>query len=67
MLEKLRVEASNTWMVGDDLVRDIAPCRELGIYTIWVDGRGTGLSASDRVKPDKIIKSISELKKLITV
>jgi len=60
-LEKLRVLPENTWMVGDDLERDISPCRALGIYSVWVDGRGDGLSETG-VTPDRIIRNIEELK-----
>ncbi|OGO30340.1 MAG: hypothetical protein A2Z29_09775 [Chloroflexi bacterium RBG_16_56_11] len=61
-LEKLGVRAENTWMVGDDLERDIAPCRRLGIYAVWVDGKGTGLSTPGKARPDRIIRNISELR-----
>lgn len=59
-LEKLHVRARDAWMVGDDLERDISPCGALGIYSVWVDGRGDG-SPGD-VTPDRIIRNISELK-----
>ena len=66
-LEKLNVKSSEAWMVGDDLERDIAPCLEMGIYAIWVDRRGTGLSVSGIVKPDAIVSSINEIFKIIQV
>jgi putative hydrolase of the HAD superfamily len=59
-LKKLNAGPADAWMVGDDLKRDIAPCVSLGIYAVWVDGRGTGLS-SGTPRPDRIIKNISEL------
>jgi putative hydrolase of the HAD superfamily len=64
-LEKLKVKPADAWMVGDDLERDIAPCHALGIYTLWVDGKGTGLPASDGARPDKIIRNISEIPGLL--
>jgi putative hydrolase of the HAD superfamily len=61
-LGKLNVLPENAWMVGDDLERDISPCRVLGIYSVWVDGKGKGLPVSGIVRPDRIIRNIAELK-----
>jgi putative hydrolase of the HAD superfamily len=60
-LQKLNTGASDAWMVGDDLERDIAPCLSLGIFSIWVDWKGTGLPPSHKVEPDKIIRNVGEL------
>ena len=62
MLEQFDVAASDTWMVGDDLQRDISGAQALGLFTVWVDWRGSGLSESSPVRPDRIIRSISELR-----
>jgi putative hydrolase of the HAD superfamily len=64
-LEKLKVKPADAWMIGDDLARDIAPCRALGIYSLWVDAKNGGLPAKNGVRPDKIIKSISEIPDLL--
>jgi putative hydrolase of the HAD superfamily len=64
-LEKLNVSPADAWMVGDDLERDIAPCRALGIYTLWVDRRGNGLSDDGKVCPDAIIRNITEIPALL--
>ena len=64
-LDKLKVKPSNTWMIGDDLARDIAPCRALGIYSLWVNGKGDDSHHLEGVRPDKIIKSISEIPDLL--
>jgi putative hydrolase of the HAD superfamily len=66
-LQKLNINSADAWMVGDDLERDIAPCQPLGIFSIWVDWNGTGLPASARVTPDKIIKNIAELLPLSSI
>jgi len=58
---KLNVVASETWMVGDDLERDIAGAQRLGIYSIWVDWRGTGLPLYSVVQPNHIINSLEQL------
>jgi putative hydrolase of the HAD superfamily len=64
-LEKLHVPPSDAWMVGDDLERDISPCCALGIYSLWVDGKGGGLKADAKIRPDRIIKNISEIPGLL--
>jgi putative hydrolase of the HAD superfamily len=58
---KLNVATSETWMVGDDLERDIAGAQRLGIYSIWVDWRGSGLPQSSVVQPDHIVRNITHL------
>lgn len=63
-LEKLNVRPSYTWMVGDDLERDIAGAQRLGIRGVWVDWRGTGLPVSSIVRPDLIIRALAELNAL---
>lgn len=60
-LEILCVKPGESWMVGDDLGRDIAGAQKLGIHSIWVDFRKTGLPRDNIVKPDRIIRSIAEL------
>jgi len=60
-LNDLKVDAAEAWMVGDDLKRDIAGAQKLGILGIWVDWRGRGLSLTGSVKPDYIIRSLSQL------
>jgi putative hydrolase of the HAD superfamily len=62
MLEQFSVTAENTWMVGDDLQRDISGAQALGLFTTWVDWRGDGLSESSPVIPDRIVRSIAELR-----
>ena len=58
---KLCVVASETWMVGDDLERDIAGAQGLGIYSIWVDWRGSGLPVSSVIQPDRIVGNLTQL------
>jgi putative hydrolase of the HAD superfamily len=60
-MDKFNVSAKETWMIGDDLQRDLSGAQKLGIFSIWVDWRGTGLPSSSLVKPDHIIKTLKEL------
>jgi putative hydrolase of the HAD superfamily len=57
----LGVTAAETWMVGDNLEWEVEVPQRLGIYAIWIDAHGQGLPADSRVKPDRIIRSLTEL------
>jgi putative hydrolase of the HAD superfamily len=57
----LEVDASETWMVGDNLEWEVAAPQRLGIYSIWHDTLGNGLPAGSSVRPDRIIGRLSEL------
>jgi putative hydrolase of the HAD superfamily len=60
-LNQLGVDKKDAWMIGDDLARDVAGAKQMGILGIWVDWQNKGLPGSSVVQPDRIIKSISEL------
>jgi putative hydrolase of the HAD superfamily len=60
-LDRLGVPAGEAWMVGDNLDADIAGAKRVGLFAVWNDHAGTGLSTVGDEKPDKIIRSISEL------
>jgi putative hydrolase of the HAD superfamily len=60
-MSELKLEPSETWMIGDDLERDIAGAQGVGIYSIWVDWRRSGLPSLSTVKPDRIIQRLAEL------
>jgi putative hydrolase of the HAD superfamily len=59
----LGVEAHETWMVGDNLEWEVAAPQKLGIFAIWHDGFGKGLPEGGTVRPDRVIRAISELLK----
>ena len=50
-------------MVGDNLEWEVAVPQSLGMVGVWVDFAGKGLPYATKVKPDYIVRSISELKK----
>jgi putative hydrolase of the HAD superfamily len=60
-MQALGVTASETWMVGDNLEWEVEVPQRLGIYAIWIDVHGEGLPAGSTVKPDRIIRSLTEL------
>lgn len=60
-MQALGVTAAETWMVGDNLEWEVEVPQRLGIYAIWIDAHGEGLPADSTVKPDRIIRSLTEL------
>ena len=48
-------------MVGDNLELDVLAPMRMGIRGIWVDGEGEGLPGDTTVRPDRIVRAISEL------
>lgn len=57
----LGVTAPETWMIGDNLEWEVVAPQRLGIYAIWIDVHGDGLPAGSPIKPDRIIRSLTEL------
>ncbi len=64
-LDEMEVAPSDSWMVGDNLEWDVAQPQQLGIFSIWVDSRGAGLPAGNNVRPDRIVRRLSELREPI--
>jgi putative hydrolase of the HAD superfamily len=60
-MQALGVTAPETWMIGDNLEWEVEAPQRLGIYAIWIDVHGDGLPADSTVRPDRIIRSLSEL------
>jgi putative hydrolase of the HAD superfamily len=60
-MQALGVTAPETWMIGDNLEWEIEVPQRLGIYAIWIDAHGEGLPAGTSIKPDRIIRSLTEL------
>jgi putative hydrolase of the HAD superfamily len=66
-LQRLHRVASEVWMIGDNLEWDIAAPQKLGIYSVWVDVRGQGLPTGSTVRPDRIVRSVAELRDVAIV
>jgi putative hydrolase of the HAD superfamily len=60
-LENLGLTPGDVWSVGDNLEWDVLAPQKLGMFGIWYDVRGQGLSSDSPIIPDRIITSISEL------
>ena len=60
-LEQLNIHADETWMIGDDLLFDIATPQQLGIFTLWFDPQKKGLPVHTNIYPDHIIHTLLDL------
>jgi putative hydrolase of the HAD superfamily len=60
-MQALGVTPAETWMIGDNLEWEVEAPQRLGIYSIWIDAHGEGLPAGSTIKPDRIIRSLTEL------
>jgi putative hydrolase of the HAD superfamily len=60
-MEVLGVGPRETWMVGDNLEWEVVGPQRLGIHAIWHDGYGMGLPPGCPIRPDRIIRRVSEL------
>ena len=60
-LAALATDPEDAWMVGDNLEWEVAVPQRLGLRGIWVDWAGAGLPEGTTVRPDRIVRAISEL------
>ena len=60
-LDALGARAADTCMVGDHLDFDVAGAQRLGLQGIWIDRAGAGLPSGCVVRPDRIIRALTEL------
>jgi len=64
-LDTLGVRPEDTCMVGDHLDFDVAGAQQLGMRGIWIDRAGAGLPAGCAVRPDGIIRALTELEEAL--
>jgi putative hydrolase of the HAD superfamily len=62
LLSALQVDPTDTWAVGDNLEADVFGAMDLGIFGIWVDGRGRGLPDGLSRQPGRVITALTELR-----
>jgi putative hydrolase of the HAD superfamily len=60
-LRALAVSPREAWMVGDNLEWDVAAPQRLGLRAAWVDASGQGLPPGSSVRPDRILRTFTEL------
>lgn len=63
-LAALDVRPSDVWMVGDNLEWDVAAPQKLGMSGVWIDLRGAGVPSERAVRPDYVVRSLSEIRRL---
>ena len=61
-LREVSVDPPDAWMVGDNLEWDVEQAQRMGLHAIWVDARGRGVPTGSAVYPDRIVRSIVELR-----
>lgn len=59
-IERLGVESTDVWHVGDSLVTDVGGARAAGVTAVWLNRRGTVRQAND-LSPDLEVASLLEL------
>jgi len=64
-LGALDVDPSEAWMVGDNLEWDVAAPQKLGVSGVWIDLRGRGVPHQSGVRPNYVVRSLSELRALL--
>ena len=64
-LSALGVAPADAWMVGDNLDFDVAAPQKLGVSGVWIDVRGLGVPEHSTVKPDHIVRSLADLRRLV--
>jgi 2-haloacid dehalogenase len=67
LLERLGVAKEHLLHAAESLYHDVAPARELGIATVWVNrrqGRAAAASRLANVKPDFEVANIQQLARL---
>jgi len=60
-MQALDVRPHETWMVGDNLEWEVMAPQRLGIHAIWYDPFGDGLPADSVARPDRVVRTLSEL------
>ena len=64
ILQVSHSEPSETVSIGDTFTHDIAPAKEIGVVTIWVNRAGR--RPDDRERPSFEVKDLSEAQRVIT-
>ena len=63
---ELDVEPASAWMVGDNLEFDVAQPQRMGVTGIWIDLRGAGVPADSNTSPDRIIRTLADLRNVVS-
>lgn len=60
-LAQLNASPEEAWIIGDHLEWEVMAPQRLGIFAIWLDFAGSGLPEASPARPDRIIRSLSDL------
>ncbi|MEK7702086.1 MAG: HAD family hydrolase [candidate division NC10 bacterium] len=61
VLGALGAEPEEAWMAGAHLEFAVEAPQRLGLRGVWVDRQGRGLPTDSAVRPDRIVRSLTEL------
>jgi putative hydrolase of the HAD superfamily len=61
-LDDLGVQASQAWMIGDNLEWDVAAPQKLGVFGIWIDAAARGLPDTTGIRPNRVVRSLAEVR-----
>jgi HAD superfamily hydrolase (TIGR01450 family) len=64
-LDILKTKPNDIFAIGDDVLTDIAGCKELGIETVLVKTGKYKEGDEKKLKPDKVINNLGEITELI--
>jgi HAD superfamily hydrolase (TIGR01549 family) len=64
-LRHFGVPAQAAWMIGDNLDADIHAAQMQGFHAVWHDAYGTGLPVGARCVPNQVIRSVTEVPRLL--
>ncbi|WP_168221681.1 HAD-IIA family hydrolase [Aquisphaera giovannonii] len=62
-LERLGCSAGEAAMVGDSLGSDVDGARAMGMFTVWIDGRGEA-DRGDAARADMVARNLPELHRI---
>jgi putative hydrolase of the HAD superfamily len=65
-LSRLNLAPRDAWMAGDNLEWDVAAPQRLGLFSIWIDRPGRGLPTASSIRPNRIVRALSDLRILAT-
>ncbi|MBN2155184.1 MAG: HAD family hydrolase [Candidatus Lokiarchaeota archaeon] len=60
-LSTLRIHPSTTWMIGDNIEKDLEPAKTLGLTTVWFNSKGFSLPKDKKNTVDYQIRNIHDI------
>jgi len=64
-LERVGLSPTDVWMVGDNLEWDVTQPQKLGIFAVWINAAGDGNRIPATIRPNCIVRKLSELRRLL--